>query len=161
MSSKNSWIIIFLVILLGTTFIIFKNMAKPAIAPEPSAESIITASPSPQAIIKELLVNLSEQNSSSESGTAKLTQEDSKVIVTLNLTGAPKDTPQPAHIHIGNCPTVSDVKYPLTNVVNGKSETTLDVTLETLLSQLPLGINVHKSVPQIKTYAACGDINAP
>lgn len=120
-----------------------------------NTESVVS-SPSPEALSK--TIQLDEQNESSESGTAVLTEKDGKVMVTLNLTGAPANVPQPAHIHMGSCPDVGDVLYPLTNVVNGVSETTLDVTWADLAAKQPLGVNVHKSVPKVKVYVACGNL---
>lgn len=103
-------------------------------------------------------VNLSEQNDSGEYGTATLREEGGKVKVTLSISGAPQDVTQPAHIHMGSCPEVGAVKYPLTFPINGTSETTLDTTLDQLKSQLPLSINVHKSAEEAKMYVACGDL---
>ena len=116
-------------------------------------------SASPSAIPQEITVVLSEQNSSKESGTATLMEVDGKVKVTLKLTGASAGVTQPAHIHIGACPEVGAVKYPLTSPVDGMSETMLDVTLAELKSGLPLGINVHKSVTEAKVYVSCGDLS--
>lgn len=107
----------------------------------------------------EQTIMLLEQNQSDEYGTAVLTEENGKVVVTLSMTGAPSGVPQPAHIHTGVCPDVGAVVYPLTNVVNGTSETTLDVTLAELVEQQPLGLNVHKSVPEAKVYVSCGDLS--
>jgi len=103
-------------------------------------------------------VVLAEQNESGESGTAVLVEVDGKVVVTLNTVGALADVPQPAHIHTGVCPDVGGIAYPLTNVVNGVSQTTLDVTLAELAAQQPLGINIHKSVPESAIYVSCGDL---
>ena len=105
-----------------------------------------------------MTVSLSVQNESGEEGTAALTEADGKTTVSISLTGAPIDVEQPAHIHAGACPTPGDVVYPLTNVVNGFSETVLDVDLATLKGQLPLAVNVHKSTPEISVYVACGDL---
>ncbi|MBI2027973.1 MAG: hypothetical protein HYT07_00040 [Candidatus Levybacteria bacterium] len=107
---------------------------------------------------QEFTVALSEQNASGESGTAILMEEDGKVKVTLDLTGTPEAVSQPAHIHVGACPDVGAVKYPLTSSVNGISETTLDVTLDQLRSELPLGINVHKSADEAGVYVSCGNL---
>ena len=106
----------------------------------------------------EITINLTERNNSGESGTATLVEEGGQVIVTLNITGAPENVSQPAHIHVGSCPDVGAVKYPLTNVLNGESETTVNVTLSQLESELPLAINVHQSGENASVYVACGDI---
>lgn len=121
-------------------------------------DAMASSAPSPMQIASST-ITLDEQNESSESGTAVLTENNGKVTVVLNMTGAPEDTPQPAHIHVGKCPDVGEVKYPLTNVVNGTSETTIDATLDQLRSEQPLGINVHKSADEAKVYVSCGDLS--
>mgnify|MGYP001583129297 CR=1 FL=1 len=103
-------------------------------------------------------VALVAQNDSGESGVAIIRDEGGKAKVILNLRNTPA-IPQPAHIHLGACPTPAAVKYPLANVVNGVSETLLAVSANELLKQLPLAINVHKSSDDLKTYVACGNIN--
>lgn len=105
-----------------------------------------------------MTVLLSELNASGETGTAILSDENGKTKVVLSITGALAGASQPAHIHLGSCPTPGAVKYPLTNVIDGKSETVVDVSLENLKKQLPLAINVHKSQSEIKSYVACGDL---
>ncbi len=105
-----------------------------------------------------VVVNLTAQNTSGESGTATFTEVDGKVKVVLALTGAPKDVEQPAHIHMGSCATPGDVKYALTSPKNGASETMLDVSWAKLVEGLPLMVNVHKSAAESSIYYACGDI---
>ncbi len=105
-----------------------------------------------------VVINLNSQNKSYESGTATLQEVDGKVVVTLALTGGAAAVVQPAHIHVGSCPNPGAVKYPLTSVVDGKSTTTLNVTLDQLKSMEPLAINVHKSASQINSYVSCGDL---
>lgn len=102
-------------------------------------------------------VTLGELNKSGESGTATLEEVNGKTVVTLSLTGFPTNA-QPAHIHVGSCPGVGAVKYPLTSVVSGKSVTMLDVPLSQLDKELPLAINVHQSAEDSKTYTACGQL---
>lgn len=116
---------------------------------------------SPSTSMMESIIQLDEQNSSSESGTAVLSEKDGKVTVTLNMTGGASGVAQPAHIHSGVCPDVGAVAYPLTDVVDGKSVTVLDVSLADLAGKQPLGINVHKSAKEVKVYVACGDLNLP
>ncbi len=108
--------------------------------------------------MKEETVQLASINNSGQSGVANVGEENGKVTITLRLNGGVGDVSQPAHIHTGACPGVGAVKYPLTSIVNGQSKTTLNITMAELLKQLPLAINVHKSVEEVKTYTACGDI---
>ena len=114
-------------------------------------------------IVKEdvgtMTVTLAEENDSGQSGVATLVEDDGVVTVTIAISGFTANTPQPAHIHIGSCPDVGAVKYPLTNVVDGESVTVLETTLAQLRSELPLGLNVHKSAPEASVYTACGDLN--
>jgi hypothetical protein len=105
--------------------------------------------------------HLSAQNNSGETGTATLLQSGANVIVRLRLSGAPVE-PQPAHIHKGTCDKLDPKPaYPLSNVVNGVSETVVkDVSLSDFTSG-KYAINVHKSLKDIPTYVACGNITAP
>jgi len=102
-------------------------------------------------------VVLSAQNDSGESGTVTIIKDNGEIKVAVSLSGAPSSA-QPAHIHIGSCADLGGVKYPLSNVLNGSSETIIDVSLGQLLSELPLAVNVHKSPEEVAVYVACGDI---
>jgi len=104
-----------------------------------------------------LIVTLQDQNGSGQDGTATLYEREGKTVVMVEVQKGTK-TPQPAHLHMGMCPKPGGVKYPLVNVVEGKSETTLDVPLSQLLAELPLAVNIHKSAAIIDTYVACGNI---
>ncbi len=126
----------------------------------PTAAVSPSANTSPEATVpNEMTVNLVEENKSGESGIATLKEDNGKTTVTLALTGFVKDVAQPAHIHIGVCPGVDAVKYPLTNVVNGSSVTILDVTLDQLKKISSLAINVHKSAKDISNYTSCGEFS--
>ena len=104
-----------------------------------------------------LTVTLNELNGSGESGTATLSESNGQLKVSINLANAPAD-PQPAHIHQGTCANLNPAPaYPLTNVVNGTSETTLPLTMATLQGG-QFAINVHKSATEVSVYVACGDI---
>lgn len=153
--SKNLWIIVAIAVVIVVGGLLFLSTSQtPSTTPAPTP---IQATPTP--IVMEETIILSEQNKSGVSGSAVLREENGQVTVTLSLTGAPKTTPQPAHIHVGKCPDVGDVKYPLTNVVDGQSQTTLSVTLDQLGNEEPLAINVHKSTTQASVYVACGDLS--
>jgi hypothetical protein len=105
-----------------------------------------------------LKVTMQAQNGSKEDGTATLTQKGKNVVVSIQLNNAPKAA-QPAHVHPGTCAKLNpSPKYPLSNVVDGKSTTTIDnVDLDKLISG-QFAINVHKSTKDLKTYVSCGDI---
>jgi len=107
---------------------------------------------------RSITVSLNQQNNSGISGKALLTGAGEQTIVKLDFTGAPKDVVQPAHIHAGSCAAIGGVKYPLTFPTNGASNTTLNVSLDSLLKELPLAVNVHKSASEASVYVACGDI---
>ncbi|MDP2630800.1 MAG: hypothetical protein Q8P56_05345 [Candidatus Uhrbacteria bacterium] len=108
---------------------------------------------------KSATVTLSAQNASGESGTATLKEDNGKIKVVLDLTGAPAGVMQPAHVHMGSCANLGAVKYPLTFPTDGKSETILDVKWADLKAGLPLAINVHKSPAEATVYVACGDLS--
>lgn len=157
---KNQWIFLAAALILIGGYKLMKSKSANEAVPSPApAETVETISPS-AVVAKEKTVVLSIQNSSGESGTATLTEVDGKVVITLDLTGAPASVTQPAHIHAGSCAAIGAVVYPLTSPVDGKSKTTLAVTMDELLQGLPLALNVHKSAAQPNVYVTCGDLVA-
>jgi hypothetical protein len=106
-----------------------------------------------------LTITLNGENGSGQNGTATLTDMgNGQTMVVVNVQNG-TTTPQPDHIHSGTCPNVGNVVYPLTNVINGTSQTTVAVSLQTLLSGT-FAINVHKSAAEATVYTSCGDIVA-
>lgn len=105
-----------------------------------------------------LTITITTQNNSGQSGSATLTDlgnGQTKIVVT---TTSPTAALQPIHIHEGTCSNLTpQVKYPLTNMTDGKSETTVNATLSSLLAS-PFAINVHKSQQEAAVYVACGEI---
>jgi hypothetical protein len=103
---------------------------------------------------------LEPQNASGESGTATLTKEGAnKTKVMLEVKGAPSGASQPVHIHKGSCAKLDPKPaYPLSPVVNGKSETTVNASLDSL-EKGGYAINGHKSAQDVATYVFCGDIS--
>lgn len=96
-----------------------------------------------------------------QTGTATLTDVGGQTQVELNLSVGPAGatTPQPAHIHVGQCPGVGAVAHPLTFPVNGKSSTTINATLASLQTG-GFAINAHKSAAEAAVYTSCGNIPA-
>ena len=114
----------------------------------------------PMTKVRTMTIKLNTQNNSKQAGEVVLTEVSGKVKVVLSVSGAPSGISQPAHVHVGACPTPGAVKYPLTAVTKGASQTTIDTTLQQLVAGLPLAINVHKSSAEAGVYIACGDLTA-
>ncbi len=114
--------------------------------------SIITAPANPT-----VTLNLGAGRDGDQSGTVTLQARGDKTVITMNLKAAAAGIQQPAHIHEGVCPAPGAVKYPLSNVVDGKATTTLDVKLDDLLSGA-FSINVHQSAQDLTKYVACGNV---
>ena len=103
-------------------------------------------------------VKLEPQNNSNESGTATLTPAGDSTKVVLEVKGA--EGTQPTHIHKGTCAQLDPKPaFPLSPVVNGKSETTVKASTKDLTTG-GYAINGHKSAQDLKTYVFCGDIKA-
>ncbi|HYM65134.1 MAG TPA: CHRD domain-containing protein [Candidatus Sulfotelmatobacter sp.] len=159
------WVVLYLVIaavLYGAFYYLFLAK-KGGYTNNPSTSystPTVQVTETPQAMANEMTVKLDSENNSGESGTAVLKEENGKTTVTVSLTGFTKGVSQPAHIHVGACPGVGAVKYPLTSVLDGKSVTVLNVTLADLKKALPLALNVHKSDKEITVYTACGALSS-
>ena len=92
-------------------------------------------------------------------GAATLTAVDGQTQVVINIEPSPEgaDVEQPVHIHDGSCSELGTVVYPLSNVVDGSSTTTVDATLESLRTG-DFAVNVHKSPDEAAVYVSCGDV---
>ncbi len=149
--------VVAVVIVLIGAYILLK---KPSPQTQPQNQPVTQSAASPanqQAMVG--VADLKEQNVSGEHGQVYWEEKNGKVVVTIDLVGEPKSASQPAHLHVGTCQNPGAIKYPLSNVVGGKSETTLNVSYDQLKQDLPLIANVHKSDAEIKTYVACGDVS--
>ncbi|GEM_PF-1224737 len=93
------------------------------------------------------------QNNSGQTGTFTIMRLGGNLEVKLDVT--PQGT-QPAHIHKGTCDALGEVVYPLYNVVDGKSNTTLNSVNFSNVNGLV--INIHKSNDQASVYTACAPI---
>ncbi len=99
------------------------------------------------------------QSSSGETGTVTLQPDGDATTVTIALSGAPAAA-QPAHIHPGTCAKLDpSPKYPLSNVVDGKSTTTVKASISALTTG-GFAVNVHKSTNDLATYVACADLSS-
>lgn len=101
---------------------------------------------------------LASQNNSGETGTATLLQGADSVIVRVRTSGQSAD-PQPIHIHKGTCAKLDPKPaFPLTTLQNGVSETHVKGVTLAQLESGAYAINVHKSVKDVATYVACGNL---
>lgn len=108
---------------------------------------------------KPFTVTLKAQKNSRQSGTAQF--EDvggGKTKVTISLTGDAPTVPQPAHIHTGTCIKSGNILYPLTDVIQGKSETIVNASIPAIQTNGMTVINVHKSAADMDIKTTCGEL---
>jgi hypothetical protein len=103
-----------------------------------------------------LRLDLAAQNGSGQSGTAELTADGDKTRIVVELANAP-DFPQPSHVHRGTCDEIGDVLAPLENVVDGRAESVIDLSLAEL-RRGGLIVHAHKSEAEYDTSIACAEI---
>lgn len=170
MQSENRtalWVILItavLVIFIGAVIVLSQNNGSQGNSNVSSSSATTTVrtsvatSTSSDALATEAQFDLDAQNNSGQDGTVKLEQVGDQVRVTISVAN-PMATPQPAHIHNGNCPNPGSVVYPLQNVVNGSSVTMLDTTLAQLAAMGDLAVNIHKSSTESSVYYSCGNLD--
>ena len=91
---------------------------------------------------------------------ATLTPLGQRTRVVIGIKGENATGDQPAHIHLGSCAKLNPApKYPLKNVILGKSNTVIDVPIAALTAG-GMAVNVHESAKQINKYVSCGDIRS-
>jgi hypothetical protein len=105
-----------------------------------------------------ITVQLDEVDGSGVEGTARLVAADGQTEVEVLITaGLGEDAVHPVHIHEGTCDDLGDVAYPLEDIVDGVSESEVDVELSELMDG-DHAINVHLSEDEMDVNVACGDI---
>jgi hypothetical protein len=104
---------------------------------------------------------LVEENDSGQNGTVTLTDlGNGKTMVEVVVTGEPDGASQPLHVHEGQCgPTLARLAYNLNNLEAGKSSTTIDASLDMLISEgFRFAVNSHKSQKEYNIYVLCGNV---
>ena len=104
-----------------------------------------------------IIVPLDALNDSGQSGVAVLMGKGDTVEIVVDISPGAADVPQPIHIHAGSCDTLGDVAFALSNVVNGRSVTTVEASLAEITTG-GFTINGHKSGDEIGTYVTCGNV---
>ena len=118
---------------------------------------LLLAACSPQ--VSSRTFQLEELNNSGVTGTAVLTDlgdGSTRMVVDVEPAGHPD---MPAHVHHGTCAElVPQPLHWLNNVIDGKSETVLPISMADLLAG-DLALNLHVSAADMGTYSACVDLN--
>lgn len=111
-----------------------------------------------EALEDALTLELREQNDSGITGKVEFSPtSEGTVEVEVELEGS-DGGPHPAHIHPGSCADLDPApKWPLNNVVDGRSKTTIDADLSELTAQ-EYAVNVHDSPENADLYVACADV---
>ncbi len=102
-----------------------------------------------------IAVTLKEKGNSGQSGIAFLVAKPDSTSTDVALY-ATAGISQANHIHTGDCTTLGGVKYPLTNMKDGVSVTTVPAKLADLTAG-GYAINLHKA-DSPSVYTACGEI---
>lgn len=163
MKNSTLWVVVLLAIGIGGWYMWSNSEVKPETTETEKTASLSgVISPtkviSPVPTVAPKTIVLEQTGVSGQSGTAVFQGDGDNTKVTVSMIGKAFTSPQPSHIHVGKCPNPGVVKYPLNNVVNGKAETVLSVSIEDLFADLPLAVNVHESAEKASVYTACGDL---
>ncbi len=107
----------------------------------------------------EAMAELKMEDDSGYHGKAHLKDMgDGTTHVKIELEGMSEGMSMPAHIHMGTRDDYDPKpEYPLNNIENGMSETTVEVSLENLLSEEHV-IAVHESEENVGNIVAVGEI---
>ncbi len=162
MKNNNTVLVIVVMLLLAAgAFYLYQNSQMTVVPETADVEETTVVEEVPEALLAgEVSVNLDavDINTVDQSGVAVITETETGVQVEITLTTLEATELQPAHIHLGECPGVGEIAYPLEDVVDGQSTTLLPVTMAELKEMLPLAINIHKSAEELSVYTACGSI---
>lgn len=110
-------------------------------------------------VAQTITINLTQQNKSTQFGTATIADTKTGVLVTIKLRNVPPTYSEPAHIHEGTCTKLNpESKWGLGNVENGKSSTSITGVSVAQLLAGKYAINVHLSRDNMPHYVACGNI---
>lgn len=130
---------------------------KPAGGGEPQAEEETQPQGAEGGV--ETTLPLQAVEESGEEGTVILQEKDGYVTVKVSV--ADPGAIRPIQISNGTCATPEDLKYPLNDIIQGVSETTLGLPMSEFLGQGPMVLNVYKSPDESTVRTACADLSSP
>jgi hypothetical protein len=107
-------------------------------------------------------IKLDPRDNSGVSGSVVLIPRGNQTEVTIKLTGAPAGASEPANINVGQCGLgeeggIHGVAYPLKNVVDGNSDTIVDVSLDSIATG-SYAILVSESAANVSNFVTCGTV---
>ncbi|MCH7593777.1 MAG: hypothetical protein IIB27_04640 [Chloroflexi bacterium] len=94
---------------------------------------------------------------SAQDGSVTFIDLGGETAVIISVGSAAAGLAQPVHIHEGTCDALGDVKFPLTNLVDGRSVTVIDQSISNVM-RAGFAVNLHKSGDEIAVYTACGNL---
>src|SRR3989344_7939647 len=147
------------VLIIGAAIIVLGGAGWSALSNKSTQDDAMMQKEDTAIMTKDIVVAMGALNASGQTGKATFSDMNGKTKVMVEISRGTDGVPQPSHIHMGSCSTPGAIVYPLNAVINGKAETILDVSLETLGNKLPLLIMVHKSKEGAKTFVSCGDLS--
>ncbi len=106
------------------------------------------------------VVTMQEFNNSNQSGSAALVSENNQTRIIINLANSPNYAQQ-VYILKGSCEQPGEIMYTLSPLINGQSETVIDLSLKNLFDQLPLTIAVYRETQTDQVNVSCGSIVTP
>jgi hypothetical protein len=102
---------------------------------------------------------LNTENGSGEFGTVALKPLGQQTAVEVHVVNVPAGEVQPTHIHYGTCAAVQPpIIYSLSPIVDGTSESIIDVPLTKLLAT-PSVVHVHTSYKTEHSSVACAELS--
>ena len=146
------------VLIIGAAIIVLGGAGWSALSNKSTQDDAMMQKEDTAIMTKDIVVAMGALNASGQTGKATLSDMNGETKVSVKISGGIASVPQPSHIHMGSCSTPGAIVYQLNPVVDGKAETILDVSLETLGNKLPLLIMVHKSKDEAKVFVSCGDL---
>jgi hypothetical protein len=146
--NKASIIVIVLIIAAGAAFTILRD--KPA---EPGGtQTHDTAAMDP------IIVPLATFGYSGQAGRAYFSDEAGKTKISIDFSPWTGGVAQPASIRAGTCAAMGAVRYPLNNVVDGKSETIITPAMHFIHGLGDSIVVVGKSATEPEVIASCGNL---
>jgi hypothetical protein len=136
--------------------------------PTPAAQQQETPTPSPTPAQDDIEFNLDDIDNSGYTGEVRMETvgNQTRVIIEIDDDADDRQTTRPAAIYAGTCDDFDNGNqqqnqqpvFPLEDVVNGRSETTLNAGLQQILDRDHVVV-VSESRQQMDRFVACGDID--